>query len=393
MLIHELTLRGVLSFSPDTPPLDMQPLNVLIGPNGSGKSNLLETIGFLRSTPTKLTAPMRGTGGSSVKEWVWKGVKNGRAQVEGVIDNHGSKHLLRHRIEFSEFASRFELHDEVIENREPDEGKNDVFFFYRFQNGNPVISVKDPTLDWKRQLQREGISPDESILSQRKDPDQFPELARLADLYSKVRLYREWSFGRSSVFRSPQSADLPSDRLEEDFSNLGLFLNHLRGNPKTKKAIIERLRDLYEGLDDFDVRVKGGTVEVFLTEGDFIIPASRLSDGTLRYLCLLAILCDPDPPPLICIEEPELGLHPDMLPKIADLLITASERTQLIVTTHSDMLVDAMTEQPESVVVMEKHAGKTQVKRLQNDAELKAYLNEYRLGEMWLRGLIGGTRS
>jgi len=185
---------------------------------------------------------------------------------------------------------------------------------------------------------------------------------------------------------------LPGDRLEENFSNLGLFLNHLRRKPKAKKAILERLRDLYEGLDDFDVRVQGGTVEVFLTEGDFIIPASRLSDGTLRYLCLLAILCDPDPPPLICIEEPELGLHPDMLPKIADLLIAASDRTQLVVTTHSDMLVDAMTERPESVVVMEKHEGKTLARRLQNNAELQGYLEHYRLGEMWLRGMIGGTR-
>ena len=120
--------------------------------------------------------------------------------------------------------------------------------------------------------------------------------------------------------------------------------------------------------------------------------ASRLSDGTLRYLCLLAILCDPDPPSLICIEEPELGLHPDMLPKIADLLVAASERTQLIVTTHSDMLVGAMTEQPESVVVMEKHDGKTQVKRLEANDELQEYLKSYRLGELWLRGLVGGTR-
>jgi predicted ATPase len=171
-----------------------------------------------------------------------------------------------------------------------------------------------------------------------------------------------------------------------------MFLNRLRGKPKAKKAIIERLRDLYEGLEDFDVEVKGQTVDVFLTEGDFTIPASSLSDGTLRYLCLLAILCDPDPPPLICIEEPELGLHPDMLPKIAELLITAAERTQLIVTTHSDILVDAMTEQPESVVVMEKHEGQTRVKRLQDDAELKEFLKDYRLGEMWLRGIIGGTR-
>jgi hypothetical protein len=81
LLIHALTLRVILSFGPDTPPLAMQPLNVPIGPNGSGKSNLLEAIGLLRCMPTKLTAPMRGVGGSGVKEWIWKGAKNGRAQM------------------------------------------------------------------------------------------------------------------------------------------------------------------------------------------------------------------------------------------------------------------------------------------------------------------------
>lgn len=87
-------------------------------------------------------------------------------------------------------------------------------------------------------------------------------------------------------------------------------------------------------------------------------------DGTLRYLCLLAILCDPEPPPLICLEEPELGLHPDILPKVADLLKAASERTQIIVTSHSDILVDAMTDCPDVVVVCEKHEGKTEMTRL-----------------------------
>jgi predicted ATPase len=336
---------------------------------------------------------MRGTGGSGVKDWIWKGVKNGHAQVEAVINFPDGPQPIRHRIEFAETASRFELLDEAIENRKPDPDHTDPFFFYRFQNGGPVLSVRDdPQHPWQRQLRREDVAPDESILSQRKDPDQYPELAYLADMYGQIRLYREWSFGRTSVFRSPQPADLPSDRLEEDFSNLGLFLNHLRGVPKAKNTIIEHLRDLYAGLDDFDVRIKGGTVEVFLTERDFIIPASRLSDGTLRYLCLLAILCDPEPPALVCIEEPELGLHPDMLPKIADLLVTASEQPQLVVTTHSDLLVDAMTERPEAVVVVEKHDGKTQAKRLQANDELNEYLKTYRLGELWLRGLVGGTR-
>ena len=390
MLIRELTLKGLLSFGPDSQPLKMQPLNVLIGPNGSGKSNLVEAIGLLRSSATKLTAPMRGPGGGGVMEWIWKGSPSSEAHLEAVIDNPKGSQALRHIIEFTQTSAMFELVDEAIENAEP-HGKSDKpYFFYHFQRGRPVLNVRDE--EKQRQLQREDVTLDESILSQRKDPDQYPELAHLAKVYSTFRLYREWSFGRSSVFRSPQSADLPSDHLDEDFSNLGLFLNHLRSIPKTKNTIIEHLRDLYAGLHEFDVRIKGGAVEVFLTERDFTIPASRLSDGTLRYLCLLAILCDPDPPALICIEEPELGLHPDMLPKVADLMADASKRTQLIVTTHSDILVDAMSERPEAVVVVEKHKGMTQTRRLENNDELKEWLKKYRLGQLWTRGEIGGTR-
>jgi predicted ATPase len=137
--------------------------------------------------------------------------------------------------------------------------------------------------------------------------------------------------------------------------------------------------------------INGGTVQVFFTEDDFVIPATRLSDGTLRYLCLLAILCDPEPPPLICIEEPELGLHPDILPKVADLLRSASRRTQLIVTTHSDILVDAMTETPEAVVVCSKQQGQTIMERLKPD-DLREWLKKYRLGQLWTKGEIGGNR-
>jgi predicted ATPase len=182
-----------------------------------------------------------------------------------------------------------------------------------------------------------------------------------------------------------------NDRLEEDFSNLGMVLNRFSLLPKAKAAILAALRDLYEGVSDFQVSIQGGTVQVFFIEGDFSIPATRLSDGTLRYLCLLAILCDPEPPPLICIEEPELGLHPDILPKLADWLVAASEKTQLIVTTHSDILVDAMTDRPEAVVVCEKHDGRTEMRRLKKE-ELAAWLDKYRLGQLWTKGQLGGTR-
>jgi len=194
------------------------------------------------------------------------------------------------------------------------------------------------------------------------------------------------------VFRTPQRADQRNDFLEEDFSNLGLYLNRIKSRyPSARRIILDNLRDLYDGISDFEISIEGGAVQVFFTEGDFVIPATRLSDGTLRYLCLLAILCDPTPPPLICIEEPELGLHPDILPNLADLMVAASKKTQLIVTTHSEFLVDALTDHPECVITCEKRDGKTEMKRLSKD-ELGVWLEKYRLGELWLSGEIGGKR-
>ena len=84
------------------------------------------------------------------------------------------------------------------------------------------------------------------------------------------------------------------------------------------------------------------------------LPATRLSDGTIRFIALLASLSAPQPPPLLCIEEPELGLHPDALASIGDLLLEAAERMQLIVTTHSDALVSALSNQPETVIACER---------------------------------------
>ncbi len=166
-----------------------------------------------------------------------------------------------------------------------------------------------------------------------------------------IRLYREWAFGRHAPPRIPQRADLPNNFLSKDGKNLGLVLSRLKLKPKAKAQILESSRQLYEGISDFDVIIEGGTVQVFLHEGDIVVPATGLSDGALRYLCLLSILCHPTPPPLVCIEEPELGLHPDILPTLSELLREASERCQITVTTHSAVLVDSLTGNPEYMVV------------------------------------------
>jgi predicted ATPase len=295
---------------------------------------------------------------------------------------------LRHSVALRKEQQSFRLEDERIENEQPAKGERKPYLFYHYGHGRPVINTVSRG---KRRLNRDDVAPDASILAQRQDPESFPEITRLATVYDRIRLYREWTFGRNTVFRESQKSDLRTDRLEEDFSNLGMFLNRLRRQPKTKAALLAGLANLYEGLTDFDVGIEGGTVQVFFTEGEFSIPATRLSDGTVRYLCLLAILCDPEPPPLIGIEEPELGLHPDILPKVADLLMAASERTQLIVTTHSEILVDALTERPGAVVVCEKYEGQSTLRRPDPDA-LAVWLKKYRLGRLWMDGQLGGTR-
>ena len=383
--LRQIAPSNLLSFGPDTEPLDLESLNVLIGPNGAGKSNLIEVVALMRATPRDVRAVIRQGGGAA--EWIWKGSRKDPATIKLVIDNPKGSRPLRHLLSFYADEQGFRLEDERIEDEKPDRDQNEPNFYYSFQHKK----VLEKTRRGRDLIVSSAVFPDQSILSQLRDPEHYPEISYLAEAYDKIRIYREWAFGRNTVFREPQKADMRNDRLEEDFSNLGLFLNRLRRTPKAKAAIIEGLRDLYEDLSDFDVSVEGGTVQVFFTEGDFTIPATRLSDGSLRYLCLLAILYDPEPPSLICIEEPELGLHPDILLKLADHLIAASNRTQIIITTHSDILVDAMTEQPEVVVVCERHEGQTVMRRLKRD-DLDDWLKKYRLGQLWTKGQLGGNR-
>ena len=387
MLIHRIKLENLLSFGPKTKELELGSLNVLIGPNGSGKSNLIEAIGLLQAVPKDLTYPIREGGG--VQDWIWKGEPGAKgAKIEVVVDNPKGPQALRYQFTFVEKGQRFELTNERIENENPDIGHTQNYFFYELQNGRATLNYKDTK---QRQLRPEDIDSEQSVLAQRKDPDHYPELTYLGQVFSRIWLYREWSFGRTTPPRLPQKADLRNDFLEENARNLGLVLNQLKGKPRVKKQLLNALCKLYEGVTDFNVHIEGGTVQVFFEEGNITVPATRLSDGTLRYLCLLAILCHPEPPPLVCIEEPELGLHPDILPTLGDLLRDASERCQLIVTTHSDVLVDALTDTPESVIVCEKHEGQTELRRLNKD-DLADWLERYSLGELWRKGELGGNR-
>jgi predicted ATPase len=394
MLIKSLQLTNLLSFGPETEPVELKALNVLIGANGAGKSNFLEALALLQATPDQIAKPIRDGGG--IQDWLHKSSALGdqtEARIEALVRPEGQSKDFRYGLALRESGGRLEVSDEYVENATASGGQPQPYFYYRWNNGHPVLNTKTtaPEGDVIRSLRRESIKPDQSILAQRRDSDLYPELTSLADQFGAMRLYREWTFGRYAAPRLPQKTDLPNDSLAPDSSNLGLVINKVRSNGAARRRLIESLKLIYEGVEDVDVRVEGGTAQVFLVESAGVIPATRLSDGTLRYLSLLTLLCDPSPPPLVAIEEPELGLHPDILPSLAELLVDASSRTQLVVTTHAPALVDALTNSPESVVVCERGLGGSRLERLDRD-DLRPWLEKFRLGELWSRGEIGGTR-
>lgn len=388
-MLNSIKLTNLLSFGAETEIILNPGLNVLIGANGSGKSNLIEAISLLQAMPKDLTKAIRNGGG--IQEWLWKGERNPVAKVEIVIKNPNSQQPLRHSIEFRAMDYRIEVVNELLE-----EGMYDGLFgkvsncYYRYDGQKAIINQG---IKYRQELNWENIETTQSILAQRQDPDAYPEMTYLGNFYQKIRLYREWQFGRHSLARILQRADLPNDFLEENIINLALILNTLRQNKDAKKKLLDTLKLFYEDIEDFDIRVQGGYVEIFFQERNFNspTPAARLSDGTLRYLSLLAVLLHPNLPPLICIEEPELGLHPDILPNLCNLLKEVAQKTQLIVTTHSADLVDSLTDMPEAVLVFDKYQGSTTVNRL-NKEELSDWLENYSLAQLWSRGDIGGNR-
>ena len=392
--IQKLRLDGLLSFAPGSETFELRDLNVLIGPNGSGKSNLIEALELLSATPHDFAASVRDGGGPA--EWLWKGDDAVRpAEIDVVLENDTpTGRPLRYRLRFTAVQSRVEVVDEAVEEAEPDPYRpaaTDVLFYYRFQHGHPALNVLDHTGDRiQRRLQREDLLPDQSVLAQRKDPEQYPEVTWTGRRFGAIHTFREWTFGRYVPLRQPQPADLPEDRLLPDSRNLALVLNQIEHTGGTR--LNQLLRQFFPRFERMSTPISGGRVQFYLHESGFRepIPATRLSDGTIRFIAILATLLSPSPPPLVCIEEPELGLHPDAVALLADLLVDASERTQLVVTTHSDALVSALTDQPGAIVTCERPGAGTVLRRLDPE-RLATWLENYQLGDLWRMGELGAN--
>ena len=408
-LTRSIRLENILSFGPEAQTLELGPLNVLIGPNGSGKSNLVQALSLLRAVPNNLDQFVLNNGG--ISGWIWKG--SGEARIASIS------------VAMNDPSWKFSGYGTVgygLSLAEPPWGQNPVIVdeavwgaddyldqgtewqpLYRRNNGDPIVSAirsllpamrrEDVTLEKSTAPDDNKFSVIRSVLSQLADMNTYPEISFLRLRLDGIQAYDVFDTGPGSALRQAElAANLPGP-LDQKGSNLHTLLNSLLNNAKIRDAVKDRVKDLYEGIKDVDTQVAANTLQTIIFEDglDSPITPNRMSGGTLRYLCLIAILCNPNPPPLILLEEPEVGLHPDLLQNVTRMIKEASERTQLIVTTHSEYIVDYLNDQPESLIITERGRNGTEFKRVDKE-NFGIWLEKYRVGELWTSGQLGGVR-
>jgi predicted ATPase len=394
---------NLLSFGPKTAEIELRNLNILIGPNGCGKSNFIEIIGFLKTlTEKEPWSRVTATGGHL--EWAWKGPNKEQAYdaefdagidvvcelVDEDLDEADSSYQLRLDPGGLRTRSPFAIRRESVGRSgiSPENMKSEAEVL---REDEEVTYPTDPRPASDVPSRPTTISQDLSLLSQRS----WSRLLRgFKFTFARIALYRDWVFGTDSKLRALEQLGLENIYLEENANNLAHVLNHILTHESNMPGdkLRKAFRDFSNDSKDIETRIRDGYVQLRVRESSGVsTPAARLSDGTLRWLALLTILLNPTPPPVTCIEEPELGLHPDIIPTLAGLLRDASERTQLIVTTHSSLLVDAFSDMPESICVCEKVDGATQIQRLDRE-RLSSWLEDYSLGQLWAKGEIGGNR-
>jgi predicted ATPase len=375
MLLRKIKLENLLSFR--NTEVELRGLNVLIGANASGKSNLIEAIGLLQAAPVDLSAAIRRLGGVHVVCSLAKESPVAAIECDWINDEP-----LRYRLEFLEEARGFVIQEEGLSKLTQ-------------ENLSAVPYFKRSTGSFEFDGRNAEIPLTQSVFERYKVPLDKTPITRVGGWLEKIQIYREFRTTRGSQARI--GAAIPSttswNKLHDGADNLAVVLMDMDFQD-LRDSVRAHLRRFCDRFEDVKVRLDGSIAKTYIEESGLLEPlvSWRLSDGTLKFLCLLAVLLDPDPAPLICIEEPEVGLHPEAIQIVADALVEASERTQLIVTTHSEALIDALSERPEDVIVTERDFDNgTQFRRLDKQ-QLSLWLERYSLGRLWRMGEIGGTR-
>lgn len=352
--LSRLVLRGYKSIAECD--LELGKMNVLIGANGAGKSNF---IGFFRLINRILDEQLQtavGTVGGPDALLHFGRKKTEELSAELYFGNNGYKFKLKptqdNRMMFSHEALWWNQHGN-----------------WRPRSGHFESYVEE-------QKQRTGI------------------YGFVVPAMRSWRLYHLHDTSDSAMVKQIHSIN-DNEYLRDDARNLAAFLYRLKSHHETNyKRIVRSIQLVAPFFGDFHLRPTVDNkekIQLEWTEAGQDVPftASALSDGTLRFICLATVLLQPEQfmPAAILIDEPELGLHPFAIAVLGGLMKSAADTHQLIVSTQSVELVNEFD--PDDLIVVDKHGGASTFRRPDSGA-LAEWLEEYSLGELWKKNLLGG---
>lgn len=359
-MIRQIIIENYKSIHKAT--IDLAPINVLIGANGAGKSNLISFFELLSALYNqRLQRYILERGG--IGRLLHNGLK-GSDRIRGVFN----------------FSNRNAL----------------GFVLLPTDTGGAVIATQDcfnsggsPDMDyeaWHRATWDNGVSE-----SQIRDNKTW-RAGYLQEFLQSFTVYHFHDTSRTSAMR--QSCDVGDNRyLRHDASNLPAFLYRVQQTePRVFTLIEQTIRSIAPYFKCFSLApspLAPNQMSLVWEEqdSDMYLDAQSLSDGTLRFIALTTLLLQPAPPKTIVIDEPELGLHPAAIEKLAALVRVASHKAQVIIATQSSSFVSCF--EPEDIVVVERKEGGTAFVRPDKE-RLASWLEDYSLGELWEKNLIGG---
>jgi predicted ATPase len=357
--LKELKVKNFKSIRDQT--LRLGPLNVFIGGNGSGKSNLVGVFHFLNRVVSGDLQNYTGeTGGAdSILHFGRKQSPSLSIELEFVQGNNANGYSLELR---PTAEDRFIFSSET-------------FWFHDSKYPNPLTNFL-------------GSGHSETLIPQ---SDEYIARYVRSDLDS----YRIYHFhDTSSSARVKQTGNVDDNRrLQTDAGNLAAFLYLLDqkhpGHFQNIEDTVRQIVPFFEGFRLKPTELNPDKIRLEWKEkgSESYFNAQALSDGTLRFICLATLLLQPIMPAVILLDEPELGLHPAAISLLADLLESATQRTQVLVATQSVTLVNQFT--PESVWVVERDNRHSVFKHLES-TDMSAWLDDYGLGELWEKNILGG---
>jgi len=360
----KITKIGVGGFKSikDLQPLELRPANILIGSNGAGKSNLLSFLNLLRAIA-----------GGTLQDYV------GRAGGAETLLRYGAKEtpVMWASVHFT--------------------GKtgDGTYFLQLAATATDSLVFVEEQARYTRvrgsglQLTRLGAGHKESRLMA--DENQFLEIW---ELLADVQFFHFQDTSETAHIRRHGYVE-DGRHLRNDGSNLAAFLYGLKlQHQPYYRRIVEAIRQVAPFFHDFVLVPKERSILLNWKDRDseHLFGPHQLSDGTLRAMALIALLLQPEDqlPGLIVLDEPEIGMHPYAIEVLASLIQGAATHRPLIVATQSVSLINYF--EPEDIVVVTRRDGQSHFER-QNSQALATWLQEYAIGDLWEKNLIGGNPS